>query len=39
MLRLVGSDDPEVQLAAATTVQNIRKLALNANNSTNKNST
>ncbi|XP_057332910.1 armadillo repeat-containing protein gudu [Microplitis mediator] len=29
VLRLVGSDDPEVQIAAATTIRNIRKLALN----------
>ncbi|XP_034939765.1 armadillo repeat-containing protein gudu [Chelonus insularis] len=28
VLRLVGSDDPEVQIAAATTIRNIRKLAL-----------
>ncbi|CAD6215917.1 GSCOCG00000734001-RA-CDS [Cotesia congregata] len=29
VLRLVGSDDPEVQIAAATTIRHIRKLALN----------
>ncbi|KAF3421074.1 hypothetical protein E2986_04965 [Frieseomelitta varia] len=29
-LRLVGSDDPEVQIAAACTIRNIRKLALTA---------
>ncbi|XP_043282082.1 armadillo repeat-containing protein gudu [Venturia canescens] len=28
VLRLVGSEDPEVQIAAATTIRNIRKLAL-----------
>ncbi|XP_011498142.1 PREDICTED: armadillo repeat-containing protein 4 [Ceratosolen solmsi marchali] len=30
VLRLVGSDDPEVQIAAATTIRHIRKLALTA---------
>ncbi|XP_012145678.1 armadillo repeat-containing protein gudu isoform X1 [Megachile rotundata] len=30
VLRLVGSDDPEVQIAAASTIRNIRKLALTA---------
>ncbi|XP_033325285.1 armadillo repeat-containing protein gudu [Megalopta genalis] len=30
ILRLVGSDDPEVQIAAASTIRNIRKLALTA---------
>ena len=30
MLRLVGSNDPEVQIAAACTIRNIRKLALTA---------
>ncbi|KAG8041413.1 hypothetical protein G9C98_002401 [Cotesia typhae] len=29
VLRLVGSDDPEVQIAAAITIKHIRKLALN----------
>lgn len=28
VLRLVGSDDPEVQIAAASTIRNIRKFAL-----------
>ncbi|XP_076665010.1 armadillo repeat-containing protein gudu isoform X2 [Andrena cerasifolii] len=30
VLHLVGSDDPEVQIAAASTIRNIRKLALTA---------
>ncbi|KAK2589161.1 hypothetical protein KPH14_001979 [Odynerus spinipes] len=30
MLRLVGSEDPEVQIAAASTIRHIRKLALTA---------
>ncbi|CAK9833273.1 Armadillo repeat-containing protein gudu [Anthophora retusa] len=30
VLRLVGSEDPEVQIAAASTIRNIRKLALTA---------
>ncbi|XP_029038268.1 armadillo repeat-containing protein gudu isoform X1 [Osmia bicornis bicornis] len=30
VLRLIGSDDPEVQIAAASTIRNIRKLALTA---------
>ncbi|XP_066593001.1 armadillo repeat-containing protein gudu [Prorops nasuta] len=30
VLRLVGSEDPEVQIAAATTIRHIRKLALTA---------
>ncbi|TGZ54822.1 Armadillo repeat-containing protein 4 [Temnothorax longispinosus] len=30
VLRLVGSDDPEVQIAAASTIRHIRKLALTA---------
>ncbi|XP_017879578.1 armadillo repeat-containing protein gudu [Ceratina calcarata] len=30
VLRLVGSDDPEMQIAAASTIRNIRKLALTA---------
>lgn len=30
MLRLVGSEDSEVQIAAATTIRHIRKLALTA---------
>ncbi|XP_015516783.1 armadillo repeat-containing protein gudu [Neodiprion lecontei] len=30
VLRMVGSKDPEVQVAAATTIRNIRKLALTA---------
>ncbi|XP_003396822.2 armadillo repeat-containing protein gudu isoform X1 [Bombus affinis] len=30
VLRLVGSNDPEVQIAAACTIRNIRKLALTA---------
>lgn len=29
-LRLVGSEDPEVQIAAASTIRHIRKLALTA---------
>ncbi|KAG6798342.1 armadillo repeat-containing protein gudu [Apis mellifera caucasica] len=30
ILRLVGSEDPELQIAAASTIRNIRKLALTA---------
>ncbi|KAF7415190.1 hypothetical protein HZH68_003679 [Vespula germanica] len=30
MLRLIGSEDPEVQIAAASTIRHIRKLALTA---------
>ncbi|XP_033214175.1 armadillo repeat-containing protein gudu [Belonocnema kinseyi] len=30
VLRLVGSEDPEVQIAAATTIRHIRKLAISA---------
>ncbi|CAL7936036.1 unnamed protein product [Xylocopa violacea] len=30
VLRLIGSDDPEMQIAAASTIRNIRKLALTA---------